>query len=113
MGKAIAYTLKRQASLMVYLENGALPIDNNAAERSLRTMVIGRKNYLFAGSFNAGESAAICYTIMESCKAQNIDPNIYMKYVTPVLLKNKNNPDFDYSQLTPKNIKKEFDEFIK
>jgi transposase len=46
MGKAIDYVLKRWKELNYYLENGALPIDNNAAERSLRTMVMGRKNYL-------------------------------------------------------------------
>jgi transposase len=113
MGKAIDYVLKRWKELNYYLENGALPIDNNAAERSLRTMVMGRKNYLFAGSFRAGQAAATGYTIMESCRAQELDPIIYMKYVTPLLLENRENPDFDYSQLTPKNIKNEVELYKK
>ncbi|MCK5683462.1 IS66 family transposase [bacterium] len=104
MRKAIRYALKNWAELQVYLEDGCLPIDNNAAERSIRSMVIGRKNYLFVGSKDGGDRAANCYTIMESCRLQGLDPRDYMLAITPVLIENRDNPDYDYSQLTPKNV---------
>jgi len=104
MRKAIRYALKNWTELQVYLEDGCLPIDNNAAERSIRSMVIGRKNYLFVGSKDGGNRAANCYTIMESCRLQGIDPRDYMLAITPSLIENRDNPDYDYSQLTPKNV---------
>lgn len=104
MGKAISYTTKRWKELQVFLEDGCLPIDNNAAERSIRSMVVGRKNYLFAGSKDGGNRAANSYTIMESCRLQGLDPRDYMRAVTPILLFHRDDPDFDYSQLTPKSI---------
>jgi hypothetical protein len=54
MGNAIKYSLNNWEALNLYCKNGCLPIDDNAAERTLRTIVIGRKNYLFAGSKAAG-----------------------------------------------------------
>ena len=104
LGKAISYAKNRWFELQVYLEDGCLPIDNNAAERSIRSMVVGRKNWLFAGSEDAGQWAANCYSIMESCRLQGIDPRSYMNIVTKVLIENKNNENFDYSSLTPKMI---------
>ena len=62
-----------------------------------------------SGSLDAGKAAANCYTIFESCKLQGLDPLLYINCMTPILLENKDNPDFDYSQLTPKNIKKDFE----
>ena len=101
MGKAITYMLKRWENFQVYLEDPSLPLDNNAAERSIRSMVIGRKNYYFAGSKKSGKSGAICYTLMESCKLQGIDPRDYLKKVTSELLKLRNAKNPDYSKLTP------------
>ena len=103
-GKAISYTKNRWKELQVYFEDGCLPIDNNAAERSIRSMVVGRKNFLFVGSEAAGEWAAECYSIMESCRLQGLDPRDYMRAVTPILLENRDNPDFDYAELTPKSV---------
>lgn len=104
MAEAVKYALNRWDSLKVYLEDGELPIDNNAAERSLRSMVVGRKNWLFAGSREAGDWAAVCYTIVVSCKLQGLNPFNYMELVTPELLKLQNNPDADLSYLTPRSI---------
>ena len=101
MGKAIKYALNNWDALILYCEHGYLPIDNNQAERTLRTIVLGRKNWLFAGSKAAGSWAAVCYTIMESCRLLKIDPRIYLKLVLKPLLANKNEADFDYSALTP------------
>ena len=105
MGKAISYAKNRWQNLLTYLENSSLPIDNNAAERSLRSMVIGRKNFHFVGSEDAGKWSAICYTIMESCRLQKIDPRKYMEIVTEKLLIDRAyNKKPDYTHLTPLSL---------
>jgi hypothetical protein len=78
MGQAIAYATKNWASLTRYLEQGYLAIDNNAAERALRSVAVGRKNWLFAGSADAGRRAAVLMTLVNTCKLQGIDPQAYL-----------------------------------
>ena len=79
--EAFNYSLKRWTQLCRYTEDGRLEIDNGAAERSIRGMGIGRRNYLFFGSDSGGERAAIIYSLVESCKLNNIDPHSYLQYV--------------------------------
>jgi transposase len=62
-----------------YCENGALSIDNNLSERSVRPVAIGRKNYLFMGSDNGGKAAAILYSMMASAKANQVEPFAYVR----------------------------------
>ena len=62
LAKAIRYALTRMKKMRVYLDHGILELDNNSAERSMRGVAVGRKNYLFMGSENGGRSAAIAYT---------------------------------------------------
>ena len=78
MAKAIAYGLKRWPALTRFLGNGRLEIDNNIAERALRSVAIGRKNWLFAGSKAGGERAATLYTVIETAKLNGIDPQVYI-----------------------------------
>ena len=99
LGKAMSYTRKLWQSLQVYLDDPELPIDNNAAERSLRNVVVGRKNWLFSGSFDAAKAAAVCYSLMESCRLQGIDPWEYMNRATAILL--EKNGEIDFSTVTP------------
>ena len=66
---------------MVCAELEAMQIDNNAAERSLRTVVLGRKNYLFAGSDAGGERAAAIYSLIGTVKLNNLDPEAYLREV--------------------------------
>src|SRR5499427_6123625 len=66
---------------MRYCDDGHLEIDNNAAERSLRTVVLGRKNYLFAGSDRGGERAAAIYSLIGTAKLNGIDPESYLRDV--------------------------------
>lgn len=80
--QAIAYAENNQAALMRFLGNGKIEIDNNAAERAMRSIAIGRKNWLFAGSDKGGETAAGMYTIIETAKLNNINP---WKYLSKVL----------------------------
>jgi transposase len=78
LAKAIRYSLSRWKSLTRYVTNGRLEMSNNAAERGMRGPVLGRKNYLFCGSDAGGQRAACIYTIVETCKINNIDPQAYL-----------------------------------
>jgi transposase len=78
---AIHYALGRWTPLLRYCDDGALEIDNNAAERALRAVALGRKNYLFAGSNTGGERAAAIYTLIGSAKLNGIDPEAYLSHV--------------------------------
>ena len=74
MAKAIAYGTKRWPALCRYIDDGCLEIDNNIAERALRGVAVGRRNWLFAGSKTGGERAAAIYTVIQTCKANGVDP---------------------------------------
>jgi hypothetical protein len=78
MAKAIAYATKRLAALFRFLDDGRLEIDNNIAERALRGVAVGRRNWLFAGSRAGGERAAAIYTVIQTCKANDVDPQAYI-----------------------------------
>ena len=64
-----------------YLDNGFLEIDNNTAERAVRPIAVGRKNYLFMGSEAGGTSAAIAYTLIETAKMNNVNPEAWLAWV--------------------------------
>lgn len=66
---------------MRYLDDGELEIDNNAAERALRAVALGRKNYLFAGSDAGGERAAAMYSLIGTAKLNGVDPEAYLRQV--------------------------------
>src|SRR5690606_2218601 len=78
---AIRYALSRWTALVRYRDDGRVEIDNNAAERALRAVALGRKNYLFAGSDAGGERAAAIYSLMGTAKLNGIDPEAYLRYV--------------------------------
>jgi transposase len=79
MGQAIAYTLSNWEALMRYSDDGDLEIDNNGAERSLRPVAVGRKNWMFYGSDNGGRTAAILSSLIATCKRLRIDPFAYLR----------------------------------
>jgi transposase len=78
---AIHYALARWRALKRNCEDGRIEIDNNIAERSLRAVALGRKNYLFAGSDAGGERAAFIYSLLGTAKLNGIDPEAYLRYV--------------------------------
>lgn len=78
---AIRYALSRWEALVRYRDDGRIEIDNNAAERALRAVALGRKNYLFAGSDAGGERAAAIYSLLGSAKLNDLDPEAYLRYV--------------------------------
>ena len=78
---AIRYALTRWAALVRYCDDGHIEIDNNAAERALRAVALGRKNYLFAGSDAGGERAAAIYSLIGTAKLNGLDPQAYLREV--------------------------------
>jgi transposase len=78
---AIRYATSRWQALTRYVDYGHLEIDNNAAERALRVVALGRKNYLFCGSNAGGERAAAIYSLLGSAKLNGLDPELYLRQV--------------------------------
>lgn len=81
LGKAYDYCLKRWDSLMAYLKDGNLQIDNNLVENAIRPLALGRKNYLFAGSHQAAKNIAMYYSFFATCKKNNINPSQWLRHV--------------------------------
>jgi hypothetical protein len=81
LATAIRYALTRWTALTRYVVDGRIEIDNNAAERSLRDVALGRKNYLFAGSDAGGERAAAIYSLLGTAKLNDVDPEGYLRAV--------------------------------
>jgi transposase len=81
LAKAMRYTIGRWDALVRYIHDGRIEIDNNAAERSIRGIALGRKNYLFAGSDAGGERAAAIYSLIETAKLNGLDPEAYLRSV--------------------------------
>jgi len=80
IGKAMQYCIDRWSELSVYLFDGELEIDNNLVENAIRPVALGRKNYLFAGSHDAAQRAAIMYTFFAICKKHEVNPYQWLKY---------------------------------
>ena len=81
MGQAIDYALNPWPSLLIFLEDGRLEIDNNLIENASRPTAIGKKNWLFIGEAQAGERSAIIYTVIECCRRRGLDPFAYLRDV--------------------------------
>lgn len=105
VGEAINYTLSQWIALTRYLEDGRLDIDNNRAERGLRMVAVGRKNYLFFGGDTGGRWAAIHYTLIASCKENGVEPFAYLR---DVLVRILTHPPEKIRELMPANWKKLF-----
>lgn len=103
LGKAIYYTLGLWPQLTVYLEDGHVPIDNNAAENAIRPFVIGRKNWLFSGSPRGAKASAILYSLIETAKANGLEPGAYLKHLFENLPEARS--ENSLISLLPQNIK--------
>jgi len=78
LAAAIRYALTRMPRLRPYLDHGILELDNNPAERAMRAIALGRKNYLFVGSQTGGKAAAVAYTLIETAKLNDVDPQAWL-----------------------------------
>ena len=104
-GKAISYALNLWKQLIRYLEDGKCPIDNNAAENAIRPFVVGRKAWLFCDTVEGATATAVYYSIINTAKANKLDPYWYMCYLLDKLPKLKCKKDF--IPFIPQNVKKE------
>lgn len=100
--RALDYSLKRWAALTRYLDDGAVPIDNNWVENQIRPWALGRSNWLFAGSLRSGQRAAAIMTLIQSAKLNGHDPYAYLKDVLSRLPTQKNSA---IDELLPHNWK--------
>ncbi|MFO1036162.1 MAG: IS66 family transposase [Geminicoccaceae bacterium] len=98
VGKAIAYTTKRWATLTRFMNDGRICLTNNAAERALRGVAVGRHNWTFAGSDRGGERAAAIYTLIETAKLNCVDPQAWL---ADVLARLPDHPARSIDQLLP------------
>ena len=81
LGQAITYALNQWDRLVVYLEDGRLRPDNNLAENAIRPFVVGRKNWLFSGSPRGANSSALLYSLIETAKANGLEPYAYLRFL--------------------------------
>ncbi len=104
VAKAIAYSLNRWSGLIRFLDDGRLCMSNNAAERALRGIAVGRHNWTFAGSDEGGRRAAAIYTLIETAKLNDIDPQAWL---ADVLARLQDHPAKRIDELLPWNWKRE------
>ena len=100
IAKAIQYSLGRWAALTRFLDDGRLCMSNNAAERALRGIAVGRNNWTFAGSDEGGRRAAAIYTLIETAKLNDVDPQAWL---TDVLARLQDHPAKRIDELLPWN----------
>lgn len=104
-GKGITYMLTRWPELTNFLKDGCLEIDNNMAENSIRPFAVGRKNWMFKGSPRGAKAGACFYSLIETCKANGVDPFKYLNYLFLHIPHCKT--EEDYRKLLPYNIESE------
>jgi transposase len=104
---SIRYALSLWEALLRYCDDGHIEIDNNAAERALRAVALGRKNYLFAGADSGGERTAAIYSLIGTAKLNGLDPEAYLR---EVLTRIADHPISRISELLPWNIISDADE---
>ena len=108
IGKAIKYNLNQWHKLIRYVDDGHLGIDNNITERDIRPFTTGRKNWLFSKSINGAQASATLYSIVMTCRANDINPYYYFLHLFKAL-PNRQNGDDDFTDLMPWNVQLDFD----
>jgi transposase len=99
-GMALSHALRNWRALTLYLRHPQVPIDNNASERALRVVALGRKNFLFVGDVEAGENLAVLYSLVSTCEALGINPQTYL---ADVLMRVQSHPQSRIDELLPQN----------
>lgn len=104
IAQALAYSIKRWDKLSLYVTDGILAIDNNAAERSIRPLAVGRKNYLFCGSHEAAKRAGMLYSLIGTCKLHQVNPQ---EWLVDILTRISSHPINRIEELLPHNWSKQ------
>jgi hypothetical protein len=99
----MGYALNNWQALTIFLKQGKLEIDNNRSERKIKPVVMGRKNHLFVGSEKGGKTAAVFYSLIETCRQNDINPAFYL---ADVLEKIPSHPNRLIEELLPHNWQK-------
>jgi transposase len=107
LAKAIDYALSNWGALVRYCEDGRLSIDNNAAERALRSIAVGRKNWIFFGNERGGQAAAVMYSLIATCREHEVDPRTYLRDVLLRVAK-----EGDVHHLTPYGWKARWQQIV-
>jgi len=102
MGLAVGYALRQWPALTVYLDDARLRLDNNPIEQQIRPIAVGRHNWLFAGSKNGADRAAIFFSLINSCKLLGINP---WEYLNDILKRVNSHPQSRIAELTPRGWK--------
>ena len=102
LGQAIGYTLTNWDKLIIYLQDGRLRPDNNLVENAIRPFVLGRKNWLFAGSPDGAEASATFFSLIETAKTNGLEPYAYLRHIFTKLAVTQNEQDL--KNLLPQNI---------
>lgn len=96
-GKGFTYCLNQESYLRVFLENGRIPLDNNATENAIRGFCIGKKNWKLMDTVNGAKASAIIYSVAETAKANNLKPYEYFKYLLEEIPKHLDTKDKELS----------------
>lgn len=110
---AFTYALNQEKYLKVFLEDGDVPIDNNASERAIRGFCVGKKNWQMIGTINGAKTSAMIYSIAETAKANNLKPYDYFEYLLEEIPKHMEDSDrafledlLPWSETLPDHIRK-------
>ena len=96
LGEALRYCINQEQYLRVFLTNGDVPMDNNAAERAIRPFTIGRKNWVMIDTIKGAEASAIIYSIVETAKANNLRTYDYLELLLTEIPNHMDDKNFDY-----------------
>jgi len=100
MGMAISYAINQWPTMLVWLGNPAVPLDNNGSERALRVIALGRKNWLFVGTDESGDNLAVLMSLVRTCEAVGVNPQAY---IADVLMRIGDHPQARIVELLPQN----------
>ena len=97
-GRGLSYSINQEKYLKVFLEDGNVPMDNNAAERAIKNFCIGRKNWLIIDTIRGAQSSAIIYSIAETAKANNLKPYEYFEYLLEEIPQHMEDTDLSFCE---------------
>ena len=112
-GRGLSYSINQEKYLKVFLEDGEVPIDNNASERAIRGFCVGKKNWQMIDTINGARTSAMIYSIAETAKANNLKPYDYFEYLLEEIPKHMEDTDrsfledlLPWSENLPAHIRK-------